>query len=433
MPKDVTVFLVTHDFATDARSGGGQRTMLFFEAAKKVARTEVIVLGINDRPGLRESFRDPAAFHFVKQTGFPERASSRLRRVAATIRRLAGIRRGFAPDPQLRRDIEALAHRPGLSVFLVRYAYPFMKMGMVSDPAAGRLIAVDLDDLDDRKYETESRRRFGTLFTQAVMGPLVLTPLHRMLSRGLRGASTTWVCAQDDARAYPGITSQIVPNVPYAPSSSALMGPGFPAPSTAGDVLFVGSARHLPNQHGIEWFLKNCWPALGNRFFDCRLRIVGNGDWGFLRERFSHLDRVHFGGSVPDLATEYAGARLAISPVSLGAGTKIKVVEACAYGRPVVVTSHSARGFEREFAGHMAVADSPQDFIDACARLLSDPAWADTTGAELQAAQTVHFSFDAATAKIAADLRAMIDAHDPDHAVSRPEIPARLVKNEVTT
>jgi glycosyltransferase involved in cell wall biosynthesis len=113
---------------------------------------------------------------------------------------------------------------------------------------------------------------------------------------------------------------------------------------------------------------------------------------------------------VPDLGTEYARARLAISPVSLGAGTKIKVVEACAYGRPVVATSHSARGFERPFAGHMAVADDAQDYIDACARLLSDPALADTTGAALQAAQQAHFSFDAATAKIAADLRAMIDA-----------------------
>lgn len=430
MPEDVTLFLVTHDYATDARSGGGQRTMLFYEAARKVARTEVIVLGIADRDGLRECFPDAAAFHFVRQAGFPERPSSRVRRFVATARRLAVIRRSFAPDPELRRDIQALTGRPGLSVLLVRYAYPFLKMGMASDAAVGRLVAVDLDDLDDRKYATESLRRFGKVFTRLIMSPLVLTPLSRMLSQELQGASTTWVCTGDDARAYPGITSQIVPNVPFAPSGSP---PGFPKPSAARDVLFLGSARHHPNQHGIEWFLKTCWPNLSAHFPDSQLRIVGNGDWGFLGARFGHLDRVHFGGLVPDLAREYARARLAISPVSLGAGTKIKVVEACAFGRPVVVTSHSARGFEQAFAGHMAVADSPCAYIDACARFLSDPAQADTAGAALQTAQMAHFSFDAATAKIAADIRAMIDAHAPERAISLPEVPARLLKTEVTS
>jgi glycosyltransferase involved in cell wall biosynthesis len=136
---------------------------------------------------------------------------------------------------------------------------------------------------------------------------------------------------------------------------------------------------------------------------------------------------------VPDLATEYARARLAISPVSLGAGTKIKVVEACAFGRPVVATSHSARGFEAAFAGDMAVADSPARFIDACARFLSDPALADRAGTALQAAQQAHFSFDAATTRIADDLRALIDAHQPDRAGSLPQSSARLSRTEVTS
>ncbi len=411
MQKDVTLFLVTHDYATDIRTGGGQRTMMFFEAAKKIARTEVIVLGITPRLEVTTLFPGAAAMHFVTEKGFPPRAPTRLGRLVATIRRLVAIRRHFAPDPQLRREVEAITTRPGLNVLLVRYAYPFFKMGLVSDPAAGRLVAVDLDDLDDKKYATESTRRFGRLFTRLVMAPVVLSPLYRMLSQGLAQATATWVCTKDDAQSYRGITSLIVPNVPYAQMGPKTQSSSIPLPSAARDVLFLASTRHAPNQRGIEWFLQNCWPTLAGRFPDTRLRIVGHGNWEFLKDSFGQLDRVHFGGTVKDVAAEYAQARLAISPVALGAGTKIKVVEACAFGRPIVVTPHSARGFEATFAGHMVVADSPEDFTEACARFLSDPALADRTGAALQAAQMAHFSFDSAVTRIVADVRSMVETH----------------------
>ena len=409
MPKDVTVFLVTHDYATDIRTGGGQRTMMFFEAAKKVAQTEVVILGISPRHELTRLFPGAAAVHYLTEKGFAPRAPTRVGRMVETVRRLVMIRRHFAPDPQLSREVAEIATRPGLNVLLVRYAYPFFKMGLANAPSAGRLVAVDLDDLDDKKYATESTRRFGRLFTRLVMTPLVLTPLYRMLSQGLARATTTWVCTTDDAHSYPGITSQIVPNVPFDQLGSNTPAPPFPKPSAARDVLFLASTRHIPNQRGIEWFLQNCWPTLADRFPDACLRIVGHGDWAFLKDRFGHLDRVHFGGTVTDVAAEYARARVAISPVALGAGTKIKVVEACAFGRPIVVTPHSARGFETPFAGHMAVADSPADFTEACARFLSDPALADRTGAALQAIQTAHFSFDAAVARIVADLHSMVE------------------------
>lgn len=408
MQKDITVYLIVHDYATDIRTGGGQRTHMFFEAAKKIARTEVIVLGMQPRPELAALFPGAAKVHRVRETGFPPRAPTRIGRLVASARRLGNIRRHFAPDPQVQRDIQAIVTRSDLSVVLVRYAYPYFKMGLSSDRNRSRLVMVDLDDLDDKKYETESRRRFGAIPTRLVMDPLVLAPLQRILAQGLAKTSGTWVCAAEDAQSYPGVISRIVPNVPYLPSGPAGGDRAFPRASTGQDVLFLASARHAPNQQGITWFLQTCWPALSDRFPDAELRIVGHKDWSFLRDGFGHLTRVHFGGTVADIATEYARARLAISPVTLGAGTKIKVVEAFAFGRPVVLTSHSARGFETHFSGQMAVADTAGAFVDACARFLSDPDLADRTGADLQAAQMAHFSFGAAVTRIVDDVQSAV-------------------------
>ena len=43
------------------------------------------------------------------------------------------------------------------------------------------------------------------------------------------------------------------------------------------------------------------------------------------------------------------------------------------YNRPVVATSHSARGFGAQHEKHLLIADTPQEIVSACVRLLQDP------------------------------------------------------------
>jgi glycosyltransferase involved in cell wall biosynthesis len=81
---------------------------------------------------------------------------------------------------------------------------------------------------------------------------------------------------------------------------------------------------------------------------------------------------VQFVGMVPDLSTFYSTIRVAISPTLVGAGVKLKTVEAVQYGVPVVATSEGAAGLPEEWRGAVAVADDARDFADAVVRLMSD-------------------------------------------------------------
>jgi hypothetical protein len=110
-------------------------------------------------------------------------------------------------------------------------------------------------------------------------------------------------------------------------------------------------------------------------------------------------------GTVENIADEYETARLVVSPILEGGGSKIKVIEACAYERPIVVTNHSARGFGSEIQSTLPTAQSAQEFVELCDGLLINDSKCDEVGSNLRVLQQRHFSQDAAEAKIIQDIQ----------------------------
>jgi glycosyltransferase involved in cell wall biosynthesis len=61
-----------------------------------------------------------------------------------------------------------------------------------------------------------------------------------------------------------------------------------------------------------------------------------------------------------------------------GSGTRIKVLEAFAHRVPVVSTTLGCEGLGVQPGREALVADTPEAFADACIRLATDPALADS-------------------------------------------------------
>ena len=73
-----------------------------------------------------------------------------------------------------------------------------------------------------------------------------------------------------------------------------------------------------------------------------------------------------------ELESEYAGAALCIVPLLEGSGTKIKVLEALMYGRPVVASQHSTRGFEALLGKGLVGAADDSQIVQQCVEHLRD-------------------------------------------------------------
>jgi glycosyltransferase involved in cell wall biosynthesis len=111
------------------------------------------------------------------------------------------------------------------------------------------------------------------------------------------------------------------------------------------------------NIKGVEWFYRDVMPLLPPRF---RYLIVGK----IVNHLPRKLDNVTAIPFAEDLREVYGKSRIALCPLLGGTGMKIKVVEALAYGLPVVCTSLGVMGFSsRELSGC-----STADDADAFAR-----------------------------------------------------------------
>jgi polysaccharide biosynthesis protein PslH len=137
-------------------------------------------------------------------------------------------------------------------------------------------------------------------------------------------------------------------------------------------VLFVGSMDWMPNQDGVRFFLERVWPLVRRARPEATFQVVGRNPPPALRQ-LSGKDGVEVVGTVPDVRPYLAEAAVAVVPLLVGGGTRLKIFEAMAMGRAVVSTSLGAEGLSVSHGEHLLLADDPADFADAVAGLLAAP------------------------------------------------------------
>ncbi|TBN38656.1 glycosyltransferase [Paracoccus subflavus] len=394
-----TFVLVIPDFPT-ADTGGGQRSLLFLDAAAALGPVHVVILS-DDMPDNASRCLPQAAS--IAGWGTWDKGNANptgIRRfVPRGVLRLIAPAQFAQPDPEFRARLDDLVTRTGAKAVLFRYFNALTVTGFSKRDGVAAM--VDIDDRDDQKYAARLVRLFGKRLAASGLPRMSVRRLTRMMQERLSAASLVWFAAPEDVWPLPGVRTVVLPNVAsIMPDKGAL-----PPPSQGDSILFVGIYNHVPNRDGIRWFLDHCWADLARRCPDVRLRIVGRGTlWPQMAARYSHLERVDFVGPVDDLAAEYGRARLCICPVREGGGSKIKVIEAAAMGRPIVGVSHAFRGFDQGILDHAVEAATPQDFVAACADILTDGARADRAGAALAEWQRQHYSRNAILTRIRSDI-----------------------------
>jgi glycosyltransferase involved in cell wall biosynthesis len=123
--------------------------------------------------------------------------------------------------------------------------------------------------------------------------------------------------------------------------------------------LFVGTGDYPPYARGIAWFVEHVLPHARTRI-PVTLDVVGRKPPDPVAAA-----GVQYHGPVPDVAEWYERAHVAIVPVFDGSGTRLKIVEAMAYGRPVISTRLGAEGLPIRAPDHYLEADSAEAFASA--------------------------------------------------------------------
>jgi polysaccharide biosynthesis protein PslH len=143
-----------------------------------------------------------------------------------------------------------------------------------------------------------------------------------------------------------------------------------PPENASPSLLFIGNMGYPPCVDAAMYFCQEIYPLIRRRIPAAELWIVGRDP----RPEVLQLngDGVHVTGQVEDVIPYYRQSTVCVVPLRAGGGTRLKILEAMALGRPVVSTTIGCEGLEVIDGQHLLIADSPEQFAEKTLHLLTD-------------------------------------------------------------
>lgn len=270
--------------------------------------------------------------------------------------------KGVSGQPQVAALERCLARKPdAIFAHRLQAMCPLMLTKAKLPP-----IFFDLDDIEHVSLARQIRQ--PAPYRKKGLGhSLYLPGLKRAELRAIRLAHRTFICSERD-RAYladqlslPGVVA--IPNAIELPS---------PQPLTEDPtLLFIGSYTYQPNITGADFLVEQVWPHVHRAMPTAKLMIAGASPE---RIRSYHQDTpgVEFTGFVEDLNQLYQKTRVVCCPILSGSGTRVKLIEAAAYGKPMVSTRIGAEGLSLTDGEAIFLRNAPETFAQAVVELLQN-------------------------------------------------------------
>lgn len=134
-------------------------------------------------------------------------------------------------------------------------------------------------------------------------------------------------------------------------------------------ILMVANFEYSGNNEGIKWFYKHVWQLIIDKMHNAKLVLVGNCPKE-LRALLKNEENITITGIVSNLTEYYDRAACVILPLFNDGGTKTKLLEAMAYGKPIVSTKDGAKGFDN--MNSIIIANNPKTFALSVSSILTN-------------------------------------------------------------
>jgi len=295
---------------------------------------------------------------------------------------------------------ESPTGRSGLAVRSLWGAYPYTVRWLLSEQA--RRTATEWNasiDFDVVHFDTLSLAPYGDVFTRSALtldhhniesdmmlrrARLEKHTLKRLyfwqegvrLSRYERRVCPEFdlniTCSKLDTerlrRLVPDLAVAEVPNGVdteyFRPSGEPERPPG---------LVFAGNMSWYPNAMAMAFFADKVWPALKNVLPEVTMDVVGANPPARLLSLAARDGKFRVHGFVPDVRPYIHEAALYVCPIMDGGGTKLKILDALAMGKPIVAHPIACEGIEVRDGESVVFAREPAEFVANIVAVLENP------------------------------------------------------------
>lgn len=169
----------------------------------------------------------------------------------------------------------------------------------------------------------------------------------------------------------PSLRVFVVPNVvdtdSLLPEKNGTQDPNEPV------LLYQGGMDWYPNRDAVAYFAHSILPLIRMEIPSARFLVAGRNPPPRFVEELGNAGAVEFTGTFADIRPYFKEAGVVVVPLRVGGGTRIKILEAAAAGKPIVSTTLGAEGLDLHNGEEIILADEPAEFAQAVITLLKNP------------------------------------------------------------
>ena len=140
-------------------------------------------------------------------------------------------------------------------------------------------------------------------------------------------------------------------------------------------MLFTGTMSYEPNRDSVHYFVKEILPLIKIKLPGIKFIIAGANAAAVFPE-LKGDPSIGIISSPEDMKVHYDLANIVVVPLRSGSGTRLKILEAMAMGKPVVTTPIGVEGIEATHEEEILVAKDIKEFAEMVVSLLKDKALA---------------------------------------------------------
>ncbi|MCI0399807.1 MAG: glycosyltransferase family 4 protein [Gammaproteobacteria bacterium] len=137
-------------------------------------------------------------------------------------------------------------------------------------------------------------------------------------------------------------------------------------------LVFAGNLSWYPNAAAMLFFAKHVWPLLRAAVPNVTMNVVGAAPPRKLVDLAKADPNFKLPGFVPDVRPYLNRAAVYVCPITDGGGTKLKVLDALAMGKPLVSHPVACEGIDVQEGATVLFARKPQEFVRHIIALFDD-------------------------------------------------------------